>query len=121
VEPIEIYDRGRGPELKRIRITVYDIIPYLEEDYHPSHIATILPISTAEVMALVKYIEAHKEEVMAVHGRIEARMRRGNPPEIEERLCKSPHHARLLGLLAKDLEQIEREEADAAPAFAFNI
>jgi uncharacterized protein (DUF433 family) len=111
VDPIEIYDRGRGPELKRIRITVYDIIPYLEEGWDPSWIPTVLPITTAEVMALIKYIEEHKEEVMAVHRKIEERIARGNPPEIRAKFRAS--HAKLLALKA-ELKRKRQPEANGA-------
>lgn len=40
--PIEIHDRGRGPELKGTRITVYDIIPYRLGGCTPAGIADIL-------------------------------------------------------------------------------
>ena len=33
--PPEIHDRGRGPEIKGTRITVYDVM-----DYHPLHPAS---------------------------------------------------------------------------------
>ena len=111
MEPIEIYDRGRGPELKRIRITVYDIIPYLEAGWHPSYIATVFPITTAEVMALVQYIEEHKAEVMSVHRKIEERIARGNPPEIKAKLRAS--HAKLLALKA-ELKRKRQQEANGA-------
>jgi uncharacterized protein (DUF433 family) len=111
VEPIEIYDRGRGPELKRIRITVYDIIPYLEAGWHPSYIPTVLPITTAEVTALIRYIEEHKEEVMAQHRKIEERFARGNPPEIKAKFRAS--HAKFLALKA-ELQRKRQQEANGA-------
>ena len=56
-----IYDRGRGPELKRIRITVYDVIPWLEAGWHPSYIPTVLPITTAELERLKSaYLDPQK-------------------------------------------------------------
>ena len=94
METIEIYDRGRGPELKRIRITVYDVLHYLEGGWTAEQIAPVLSISIAEVEALTRYIEEHRDEVMAVHRKIEERNARGNPPEVEERLRGS--HERLL-------------------------
>ena len=45
MEEIIIRDRGRGPELARIRITVFDIIPYLQAGDSPEYIAGVLPIS----------------------------------------------------------------------------
>jgi uncharacterized protein (DUF433 family) len=95
METIKIIDRGRGPELERIRITVYDLIPYLQAGDSPQEIASVLPISVDEVLALQRYIQAHQDEVMAVHRRIEERLSRGNPAEVEERLRSSPWRARL--------------------------
>ncbi len=93
VNEIVIRDRGRGPELAGTRVTVFDIIPYLREGDHPTYIAACFALSTHEVEALIRYIEEHKEEVMAINAKIEERIARGNPPEIEEKLKKSPWHA----------------------------
>jgi uncharacterized protein (DUF433 family) len=68
---IEIIHRGRGPELAGIRITVYDLIPYLQAGHGPTYIAAVLGLSTDEVKALMQYIEDHKEEVMAENKKIE--------------------------------------------------
>jgi uncharacterized protein (DUF433 family) len=84
--PIAIIDRGRGPELAGTRITVYDLIPYLEAGRGPTYIAALFRISTEKVNALIQYIEEHRDEVMAVHAKIEERIARGNPPWVEERL-----------------------------------
>ena len=105
MEPIAIIDRGRGPELSNIRITVYDIIPYLEAGDSVNYIALVLGISLAEVQALIRYIEEHKDEVMAVHRRIEERIAKGNPPEVQAKLKAS--HAKLLALKA----ELERKRA----------
>ena len=83
---ILISDRGRGPGLDRIRITVYDLIPYWLRGWQTSHIAAVFPITVVEAEALIRYIEEHRDEVMAVHQRIEERIARGNPPEVEARL-----------------------------------
>ena len=107
MNPIIIRDRGRGPELARIRITVYDIIPYLERGRTSDYIASVLPISEDEVRALMDYIEQHKEEVMAVHRQIEERIARGNPPEVEAILAASPTRARIRA----HLEAFRRKEA----------
>jgi uncharacterized protein (DUF433 family) len=86
MEPVKIINRGRGPELASIRITVFDIIPYQRAGYSAEKIAGVLRISTREVLALMQYIEDHKEEVMAINQQIEERIARGNPPEVEEKL-----------------------------------
>ena len=90
--PIEIHDRGRGPELKGTRITVYDIIPYRLGGCTPAEIADTLAlpeITPAHIEALFRYMDEHHDEVMAVHHKIEERNARGNPPEIEEKLKQS--------------------------------
>jgi uncharacterized protein (DUF433 family) len=83
---IAIIDRGRGPELAGTRITVFDIIPYLQAGHTPTYIAAVLGLSTDEVRALMQYLEEHREEVMAENRKIEERIARGNPPEVRARL-----------------------------------
>jgi uncharacterized protein (DUF433 family) len=68
------------------RITVWDIVHYLENNRSPERIAEILHLSLEQVQAAVQYIEEHKAEVMEVHREIEARIARGNPPEVEAKL-----------------------------------
>jgi uncharacterized protein (DUF433 family) len=90
--PIEIHDRGRGPELKGTRITVYDIIPYRLGGCTPEQIVETLALSyitPGHIEALFRYMDDHRDEVMAVHRRIEERIARGNPPEVEEKLKQS--------------------------------
>ncbi|MGL6094271.1 MAG: hypothetical protein ACRC7O_00535 [Fimbriiglobus sp.] len=74
--PPLLYDRGRGPELRSCRITVYDLIPYLlSPTYSDALMFEAWPsITPAELAALKQYIADHRDEVMAVHDRIEARM-----------------------------------------------
>jgi uncharacterized protein (DUF433 family) len=82
----EIIDRGRGPEIKGTRITVYDILDYYTQDWHHTTIAARLQLSSAEVLVAIAYIEAHKEEVMANYQKILDRCARGNPPELQAKL-----------------------------------
>jgi uncharacterized protein (DUF433 family) len=89
MDEIHIINRGRGPELEGTRITVYDVYHYLEKDCTPEFIAWALNLSVPQVLALCRYIEEHRDEVLAVHRRIEERIRRGNPPEIEEKFKES--------------------------------
>jgi len=74
-----IIDRGRGPEIAGTRITVYDIVDYLEGGWHPTAIAAFFRISSREVDAALRYIEEHKEEVRAEYQRIVAQAAKGNP------------------------------------------
>jgi len=89
-----IIDRGRGPEIAGTRITVYDIVDYLEEGWHPTAIAAFFRISSREVDASLRYIEEHKEEVRAEYQRILARADKGNPPDLQSQLDAG--HARFL-------------------------
>jgi uncharacterized protein (DUF433 family) len=84
-----IIDRGRGPEIAGTRITVYDILDYLEDGWHPATIAAFFRVSSREVDAAVRYIEEHKEDVTAEYARILARAAAGNPPELQARLDAS--------------------------------
>jgi len=89
-----IHDRGRGPELRRCRITVYDLIPYMEDSrYSDGLMLEMWPITAEELAALKQYIADHYEEVMAVHRKIEERIQREmaaqNTPEFIERNRKS--------------------------------
>jgi uncharacterized protein (DUF433 family) len=71
------------------RITVWDVLHYLETGWSRPEIAVTLRLSEAQVGAVARYIEEHKEELMAVHQQIEARKARGNPPEITAKLAQS--------------------------------
>lgn len=108
MRPIEIHDRGRGPELKGTRTTVYDIIPYRLGGRSPTYIAAAMGHSTEEIEALFRYMDEHHDEVMAVHWRIEERIARGNPPEVDEKL-KS-----IRGAARARLEEIRRGKAAEA-------
>ena len=71
------------------RITVWDVLHYLETGWSRSEIAVTLHLSEAQVDAVARYIEEHHEELMAVHQQIEARKACGNPPEITAKLAQS--------------------------------
>src|SRR5438874_776588 len=82
----EIIDRGRGPEIKGTRITVYDVLDYTKHDWPPHSIALFLSISVEQVLAAERYIEERKEEVWKDYREMLARSARGNPPEIQAKL-----------------------------------
>lgn len=103
-----IIDRGRGPELEGTRVTVYNVVPYLLAGHSATYIAACMNLSTAAVQTLIDYIEAHKEEVMEVHWQIEARIARGNPPEIMKRFEEAPTHK----LLHARWEEFKRKRAE---------
>jgi uncharacterized protein (DUF433 family) len=81
-----IIDRGRGPEIAGTRITVYDILDYYGQGWHHTLIAATLRLSSAQVLAAINYIEAHKAEVLADYQQMLDRCARGNPPELQAKL-----------------------------------
>lgn len=83
---ITIIDRGRGPQLSTSRITVQDLVPYFQSNCSYEEIRQVMPIlSIAEIQAVERYVDEHREEVMAVDRRIRERnANRRNPPHIEE-------------------------------------
>ena len=68
-----------------LRVTVFDVLYYLEAGRSHAEIAEILPLTLEQIEAAVRYIDEHRDAVMATHRRIDERLGRGNPPEIEER------------------------------------
>jgi uncharacterized protein (DUF433 family) len=112
MEPTVIIDRGGTPRLANSRINVYDVVHYLEHGRSANYIALVLNLTLAEVGALVRYIEEHKEEVMAVHRQIEERIARGNPPEVEAKLRGS--RAKLLALKEELERKKGREESNGS-------
>src|SRR3954464_3773604 len=71
---ISIIDRGRGPQLSTNRITVQDLVPYLKRHCSHEEIRQVMPVLTAEEIAIVEqYIREHFEEVMEQDRRIEQR------------------------------------------------
>lgn len=111
MQPIEIHDRGRGPELKGTRITVYDIVPYRLADWTVPAIAELFCLSTREVDALYRYMDDHHADVMAHHWKIEERNARGNPPEVEEKLKAS--RAKLQALVAERRRQLAEHNGES--------
>jgi uncharacterized protein (DUF433 family) len=107
----KIHDRGRGPEIVGTRITVFDILPYVEEGWHPSSIALWFDLTSEEVQAALQYIEAHREEVLATNHRILERIARGNPPEVEAK--REGSRAKLQALRAQ-LQAKRSQEGNGA-------
>ncbi len=81
-----IIDRGRGPEIEGTRITVYDILDYHLDGWHRDMIADNFDISSAQVEIAIRYIDEHRDEVMAVYQKMLERDARGNPPELQAKL-----------------------------------
>jgi uncharacterized protein (DUF433 family) len=99
-----IHDRGRGPEIKGTRITVYSILDYLLAAWHPDRIAVWFRLSSHQVRAAIDYINDHKAAVIAQYAKMLERCERGNPPELQAKLDES--HRRFQVLKSK-IQQIE--------------
>lgn len=83
MEPL-IIDRGRGPEIKGTRITVYTIMDYLKMGWHRDLIAAELRLSSQQVQAAVNYINNNQSEIATKYQRILRRAESAkNPPEVE--------------------------------------
>ena len=82
----QIVDRGDGPKIEGTRITVYTVFEYLDEGYSREWIALTLGLSSRQVQAAIDYIAHHRDEVQADFDKIMERIRKGNPPEVQQRL-----------------------------------
>jgi uncharacterized protein (DUF433 family) len=92
----DIIDRGRGPEIAGTRITVFDVLDYLDARWEDRGIAAALGLLTDEVEAARLYIEQHADEVAAEYRKIKERISRGNPPEIQAKLAAARSKLRAL-------------------------
>src|SRR5437879_7626482 len=66
----EIINRGRGPEIKGTRITVYDVLDYVLEGWSSGRIATCFNIGSRQVDAAIHYIREHTIEVLTEYVKI---------------------------------------------------
>lgn len=83
---VRIVDRGDGPKIEGTRITVYTVLEYLRAGRSRDWIAAVLNLSSHQVQAATDYLRDHEAPAGAEYERILARIREGNPPEIESRL-----------------------------------
>jgi uncharacterized protein (DUF433 family) len=104
-----IHDRGRGPEIKGTRITVYSILDYLLAAWHPDRIAAWFRLSSEQVRAAIDYINDHKAAVMAQYAKILERCERGNPPEVQAIL--DANHEKFLQMVDK-IRQLEETDPE---------
>jgi uncharacterized protein (DUF433 family) len=86
----QIIDRGRGPEIEGTRITVYDVMDYLQEGWRYEQIAGLFRLPPDDIQAAIQYIEDHKEAVMTAYQQILARHRNVQyPPEVQAKLVRN--------------------------------
>ena len=111
-----IHDRGRGPEIRGTRITVYNLLPhFLDPTATEAYICRLYELTPEQVAAARAYV-LNNPDVLAAHLRIEARMAAGNTPEVIEQ-AKKTHETflRFKDWLAKR-QQTEDQEHTAGPA-----
>jgi uncharacterized protein (DUF433 family) len=81
-----IVERGDGPKIHGTRITVYAILEYLRKGRSRDWIAAVLNLSSRQVQMAIDYIREHQSRVTADYDSISARIRQGNPPQVEFQL-----------------------------------
>jgi uncharacterized protein (DUF433 family) len=109
VEP-QIILKGRGPEIAGTRITVFDVLQYLQTGWHRDEIAVLLDLSSEQVEAAKRYIDDHHDAVMAAYEKNMERISQGNPPEIQAKLDAG--RERFLAAAREYREQKVREAQD---------
>jgi hypothetical protein len=77
-------------------------------------IAVTLGLSSRQVETAIRYIEDHRDEVMASYERNMERIRRGNPPELQAKLDAA--RERLQARLRELREAKEREAQEVQHA-----
>jgi uncharacterized protein (DUF433 family) len=95
----EIVDQGRGPQLSTCRITVQDLVPYLQQGYSCEDILAIMPVLTEEdIRTVERYVRDNFEAVMQQDRCIRRRnAERTMSPEIQE--IRKRGHAKALALM----------------------
>jgi len=107
-----IIDRGRGPEISGTRITVYDVMDYLQEGWRYDQIAGVFRLPPEDIQVALQYIEERKDEVMTAYRQILARHRNVQySPAVQEKLAQNRQK-----LQAKRAEIKARRQAEVAHA-----
>jgi uncharacterized protein (DUF433 family) len=85
-----IYDRGRGPEIRGTRITVFTLLPYLlDPTATEEYICRVNQLTPEQVSSARAYILNNPDTVLSQHLRIEERMAAGNSPQVREKASQS--------------------------------
>ena len=94
-----IHDRGRGPEIKGTRITVYSILDFMLSSWHCERIADFFKLHPQQVQAAMDYVREHTLEVLREYVKILERSERGNPPELQAKI--DANHVRFMELVRR--------------------
>jgi uncharacterized protein (DUF433 family) len=111
-----IHNRDGGPEIVGMRITVYNLLPYfLDPTATEAHICQLYELTPEQVAAARAYVLNHADTVMAKHLEIEARIKLGNPPGLNERFQKTHEEfMRFKNWLAHRAQSTPRDEDQEA-------
>lgn len=86
----QIINRGRGPEIAGTRITVYDVLDYVQAGWREEQIAGVFRLPPEDIHAALRYIDAHREEVLRIYEQILARHRNVEyPPAVAAKLARN--------------------------------
>jgi len=111
---IQIVDRGRGPQLSTSRITVQDLLPYLQQNYTHEQIREIMPVLTLEeIQAVERYVQDHRETVLDQDRRIRERAAARRHPPKEEGIERKERQERLDQI--RQWIQREKQERNGDP------
>jgi uncharacterized protein (DUF433 family) len=115
-KPIEIVDRGRGLQLSTCRITVQDVVPYLQKNCTPAEIMEIMPIlSVEEIQVIQQYVRDNYDAVMEQDRRIRERnAARVTPPEIQK--IRDEGHAMVLAMMEEFAKRkVQEKNGESSP------
>lgn len=115
-ESVAIVDRGRGPQLSNSRITVQDLIPYLQRQCTYEQIMEAMPILTVEDIQVVeRYVWDNYDAVMEQDRRIRERAAARRPPPEEEAAQRQQRRQRLESARQMIPRQGQERNGDQAP------
>jgi uncharacterized protein (DUF433 family) len=110
-ETVEIVDLGRGPQLSTSRVTVHDLVPYLQEGCSNEEILHWIPTLTTEEIAVVRrYYRDHQQQLDEEDRLIrELSAQRKNPAWVEKVLDEA--HAERLAIT----QRLRQQHGNGAP------
>jgi len=94
---IEIVDRGRGLQLSTSRVTVQDLVPYLQDGCSYDEIIRWIPTLSHEEIAVVdRYYREHQKELDEEDRVIRARSAQRKNPEWVEKILVEARAERMM-------------------------
>jgi uncharacterized protein (DUF433 family) len=108
-----IHDRGRGPEIKGTRITVFALFDQVESGWSPERLAEFYALTVPQVQVAIDYIRSHYDQVKADYEAILARPRRPYPPDAQAKL-EATHQRFLARLTDEQRRRVEELHGERA-------